>query len=456
VLVSAQKERQCHGYGQPVIDFAMNNKISYGLFGALFGAAFPVGATLIDVWLQSLPITWANLILVQQQQPLHWVIDTAPIFLGFFAAIAGSRQDDADEQRETSQNLASSLEWLFQHMPLGLGAYDRDNKLVSANDAFRELLAEDKKLSKILSRRANALEPTEGVREFKLELETKTKFILLGRINLDGLSDVAYWLLVTDITTQKTNDLKFLQTAKLATLGELATATAHELNQPLNHIALLTENIKRQLSTDATESGLVIKKLEALQGSVSRAGKIIDHMRTFGRNTPGNLAPVAISDVVSDTLTLLSHKLKTSGISLENSIPNNLPRIEGIASQLEQVFLNLIGNAIDAIDASAPMEKRITLDALHEGSLVVVTVSDTGGGMNEAALEKLFEPFYTTKEVGKGTGLGGSISYGIVNSFGGSIHAKNSQQGLCVTMSFPAAEAPGSGAPPLSDITNAV
>ena len=434
----------------------MNNKVLYGLFGAIFGTTFPVGATLVDVWLQSLPITWANLILVQQQQPLHWVIDTAPIFLGFFAAIAGSRQDDVEEQRKTSQHLASSLEWLFQHMPVGLGAYNSNNELVSANNAFRELLAGDENLSKVLSRRSNALEPNAGIREFKVELETETKFMLLGRINLHALSDVAYWLLVTDITTQKTNDLKLLQTAKLATLGELATATAHEINQPLNHIALLTENVKRQLSTDAIEPDLLIKKLEALQGSVGRAGKIIDHMRTFGRNTPDNLAPVAISDVVSDTLTLLSHKLKTSGISLENSIPNNLPRIEGIASQLEQVFLNLIGNAIDAIDASAPMDKRITLDALHEGSWVVVTVSDTGGGMDEAELEKLFEPFYTTKEVGKGTGLGGSISYGIVNSFGGSIHAENSHQGLCVTMSFPAAEAPRSDALPPSETANAV
>lgn len=434
----------------------MSNKVSYGLFGAAFGVTFPVGATLIDVWFQALPITWANLMLVQQQQPLHWVIDTAPIFLGFFAAIAGSRQDDADEQRKTSQNLASSLEWLFQHMPVGLGAYNSNNELVSANDAFRELLAGDENLSKVLSRRSNALEPNAGIREFKFELETETKFILLGRINLDALSDVAYWLLVTDITTQKTNDLKLLQTAKLATLGELATATAHELNQPLNHISLLTENIKRQVSTDASEPGAVLKKLEALQGSVSRAGKIIDHMRTFGRNTPGDLAPVAISDVVSDSLTLLTHKLKTVGITLENNIPKNLPRIDGIADQLEQVFLNLIGNAIDAIEASAPMEKRIALNAFHEGAQVVVTVTDTGGGMDEAVLEKLFEPFYTTKEVGKGTGLGGSISYGIVNSFGGSIRAENSHQGLCVTISFPAAEAPGSGAPPPSNTEHAV
>jgi len=120
------------------------------------------------------------------------------------------------------------------------------------------------------------------------------------------------------------------------------------------------------------------------------------------------------------------------------------------------VFLNLISNAIDAIDAFAPTERTIRLAARNKGSQVVVTVSDTGGGMDKAVLEKLFEPFYTTKEVGKGTGLGGSISYGIVNSFGGSIRAENSHQGLRVTMSFPAAEAAVSGALPPSDIANAV
>lgn len=169
----------------------MNNKVLYGLFGAIFGTAFPVGATLIDVWLQSLPITWANLILVQQQQPLHWVIDTAPIFLGFFAAIAGSRQDDADAQQETAQNLASSLEWLFQHMPVGLGAYNSDNELVSANDAFREFVAGNEKLPTLISRRSNSLDRNAGVCELKLDLENETKFILLGRINLDGLDDAA-------------------------------------------------------------------------------------------------------------------------------------------------------------------------------------------------------------------------------------------------------------------------
>ena len=119
-------------------------------------------------------------------------------------------------------------------------------------------------------------------------------------------------------------------------------------------------------------------------------------------------------------------------------MPSNLPPIRAVESQIEQVFLNIMGNAIDAICDAAPSRRVIAVEGGYDGVAVNVLVRDTGGGMSDTQLEKLFDPLFTTKEVGKGTGLGGSISYGIVTGFGGTINASNCDQGAEIAVSFPA------------------
>ena len=123
----------------------------------------------------------------------------------------------------------------------------------------------------------------------------------------------------------------------------------------------------------------------------------------------------------------------------------------GVENQLEQVFINLMGNGIDAIAETSPADRFIAVAASVQGNMVAISIRDTGGGLTDIQLEKLFEPFFTTKEVGKGTGLGGSISYGIVTGFGGNIVASNWEQGTEITLSFPVPQPETQTTPELQD-----
>jgi len=229
------------------------------------------------------------------------------------------------------------------------------------------------------------------------------------------------------------NELQLIQSAKLATLGEMATGIAHELNQPLNNISLLTERIQRRLDRkvfEPEERDFCGEKLGKIQSQVERAGKIIDHLRTFGRPTAKQLASISVIDPIEGVMVFLREQLNRHGIRVEVDLAPELPRVQADEARLEQVLMNLIINARDALSDKdgEPKEIRIsarpvTLTGGEPG--VSVEVTDNGPGMAREVLDRIFEPFFTTKEVGKGTGLGLSISYGLVREFGGALEVRS-------------------------------
>jgi histidine kinase len=168
-------------------------------------------------------------------------------------------------------------------------------------------------------------------------------------------------------------------------------------------------------------------------------------LREFARKSEANLVKVHLIEVMEKAFEIFSQQLKVRGIQVEWEIEKDLPIIMADPGRLEQVFINLLINARDAIDEKWKLneaekgEKRITLKAFREANNVCVEIRDTGMGIPEPILEKIFEPFFTTKEVGKGTGLGLSISYGIVKDCGGTIRAISEKgQGACFVITFPA------------------
>ncbi len=232
------------------------------------------------------------------------------------------------------------------------------------------------------------------------------------------------------------NELKLLQSSKLATLGEMATGVAHELNQPLNNIGLLSSRLIRrlgQLTLGKEEVEFFSEKLEKVQTQVQRAGKIIDHLRTFGRVRERAFASVDVRASVDGVLVFLAEQLRQHGIEVAVEIPEGLPQVTADEAQLEQVLMNLILNARDALDElpEGPA-KRITIAATRGqqdgAAAVLVEIRDNGPGMTPEVRERIFDPFFTTKEVGKGTGLGLSISYGLVRDFGGSLEVESEPQ----------------------------
>jgi len=254
-------------------------------------------------------------------------------------------------------------------------------------------------------------------------------------------------LLVTtsDITKRLETEQQLLQASKMATLGEMATGVAHELNQPLAVMESASGFLMRKLRKNEkiNDEHLSIMA-EKISSNVDRATKIINHLREFGRKADEGLEKLQVNDLLKRAHELLSQQLKVRGIEVVWQLEEGLPKIMGDPGRLEQVFINLLLNARDAI------EDKLATDVVKKGAeqIVVTTsgdrdnvrveVSDTGTGIPENIVEKILEPFFTTKSVGKGTGLGLSISYGIVKECGGNIQIKSEKgKGASFILEFP-------------------
>jgi histidine kinase len=256
-------------------------------------------------------------------------------------------------------------------------------------------------------------------------------------------------LLVTtsDITQRLETEQQLIQASKMATLGEMATGVAHELNQPLAVIKTASRFFIRKIAKkEKIEDEILSTMATEIDSYVDRAAKIINHMRQFGRQSDLTLKKIRINDVLERALEILGQQLKVRGIEVVWDLASDLPLILADPDRLEQVFINLLINARDAIDEkwqSLPHqkgEKKITLKTSSDDKKIVVEVSDTGPGIAESMRERIFEPFFTTKKVGQGTGLGLSISYGIIKDCKGSIQAVSGKnEGAGFIIKFPIA-----------------
>jgi len=245
-------------------------------------------------------------------------------------------------------------------------------------------------------------------------------------------------LLVTtsDITKRLETEQQLIQAGKMATLGEMATGVAHELNQPLSVIKTASRFFLRKIAKkEKIEDEILSTMATEIDSYVDRATKIINHMRQFGRQSDVVLEKVQVNTVLERALEILGQQLKVRGIEIVWNLAPDLPLILADPDRLEQVFINLLINARHAIDEkwqSQPHltgEKKITLKTSTDDNLISVEVTDTGPGIPQSMLERIFEPFFTTKKVGQGTGLGLSISYGIIKDCKGSVQAVSRKNG---------------------------
>ncbi|TML33039.1 MAG: two-component sensor histidine kinase [Actinobacteria bacterium] len=212
---------------------------------------------------------------------------------------------------------------------------------------------------------------------------------------------------------------QLVQAGKLATLGELTTGVAHELNNPLNNIGLFVGNVLDQVRLGRFEKGSVLGELEKAMEQVRKATAIISHLRTFGRPAPVTLEAVDVDEVIERSLLLMQEQLRLRGIEVELDLCSDELIVLGNAIQLEQVFINLLTNARDALSESRG--KTIRIGTSRDGTWISVKFADTGPGIPRDVEQRIFDPFFTTKEVGTGTGLGLSITYSILKEHGGRI-----------------------------------
>jgi len=251
----------------------------------------------------------------------------------------------------------------------------------------------------------------------------------------------------TDITESVEKETQLIQAGKLATLGTMAAGMAHEINQPLNVIQICSDLILKMIKKGLRipDDELVIMANDIID-NVARAAGVIKHVRDFARQSERDLKKLVINEPINDVFKVLGHQLTVHSINVNLDLDPEISEIRAEHNRLEQVFINLVTNAIDSMDEKAEKqdaltEKNLSIKTYAKQGQVVIEVSDTGIGMTDEVKSKIFEPFFTTKETGKGTGLGTSISFGIIKDYKGTIDIITEYgKGATFIIKFPAIE----------------
>lgn len=283
-------------------------------------------------------------------------------------------------------------------------------------------------LAIVLQRRARLNERMQLQAEARNELERRVseRTADLARVNSRIEKEIAERRLTEQRLRQTQADL--IQAGKLAGLGQMSAALSHELNQPLGAAKTYSETAGVLMDLGRTEEARDnVRRISAL---IDRMASISRHLRNFARKPNEKLGRVSLDEVMRDTLDIVAARLKAADASLVIDIKPDLPAVNAGAVRLQQVLVNIITNAADAVEGLD--DRRITICATARDNKVVLTVRDRGPGVAAAIRERIFDPFFTTKGVGKGLGLGLSISYNIIKDFGGSLSVNDHPEGGAV------------------------
>jgi histidine kinase len=398
-------------------------------------------------------------------RPTHWIVRTSPIKNENGEIVAAMEMSvDVTQRKLLEEELKKSEKKyyaIFDNIPNPVFVLDRETlEILDCNNSVKAVYGYDKeeitrgsfldffrdndrnqlasliKASTLINR---ARHITKDARSLYVNLRISPSEYPGGRV-----------LLVTasDITKRLETEQQLIQASKMATLGEMATGVAHELNQPLSVIKTASRFFMKKIrKQEKIEDDIFLTMAGEIDSYVDRASKIINHMRQFGRKSDISLQKVQVNDILKAAMEILGQQLKVRGIDVVWDLDENLPPIMAAPDRLEQVFINLLVNARDAVDEKwqsrelAGNEKRITLKTKSSDHEVVVKIADTGPGIEAAIIDRIFEPFFTTKKVGQGTGLGLSISYGIIQECKGKIKAVSpNRDGTTFVMKFPAAD----------------
>lgn len=239
-----------------------------------------------------------------------------------------------------------------------------------------------------------------------------------------------------DLSEKKFLEKQLIHSQKMESIGTLAAGIAHEVGNPLASISAITQVIQR-----TTEDSFVKEKIELVKGQVTRISKIIRDLVDFSRPSNYELKLSDINQNISEAVNITKVGAKAKDVKFEFKKNDNIPLLPLIADQIEQVFINILLNAVDSFaepSAKGKKEKRISISTETKDDYVYITFTDNGSGINDENLIKIFEPFFTTKKEGKGTGLGLWVSYGIVKSFQGDITVESKPgKGTTFVISLP-------------------
>ncbi|MHC1702043.1 MAG: PAS domain S-box protein [Humidesulfovibrio sp.] len=402
----------------------------------------------------------------------HWLVTTTPITNSEGEIVSAMEMClDITSRKQLEEELEKSehkYQAIFRNIPNPVFVLDAESlRILDCNESVPTVYGFEP--FEILGRSFLELYPEEDHDRFarrlaKTDLHDRVvhltkdgrRLFVTVRVSPSEFSGQKVLLVTTsDITKRLETEQQLIQASKMATLGEMATGMAHELNQPLSVIKTAASFIVRKITRKEPLAPEVLSEMaREIDAHVDRASKIINHLREFGRKPEMKLESVDAGAVLNRALDIFSQQLKLREIEVSLNVDPDLPLVLADAGRLEQVFINMLINARDAIEekwaaAEKPAGvKRIVLSASKSGPYVSIVIADTGCGIPAGVLEKIFQPFFTTKKVGKGTGLGLSISYGIIKDCGGDIRAYSTPgEGTRFVITLPAAKNDAGGQP---------
>jgi len=274
------------------------------------------------------------------------------------------------------------------------------------------------------------------LREYEIDVRTKAGKVIRAALTTNTVDiggETCYIVVIRDITERRRNEAvlqeqqrELAHLSRVASLGELSGALAHELNQPLASILTNARAAQRMIPRDQPYGHEIREILEDIANDDQRAGEVIQRLRSLLKKTDLQPRALRLADIVSEVLSLVHSDLIQRRVSVESSVPRSLPKVIGDRVQLQQVLLNLILNACDAMSHMPPHDRRLTIRATsNSDGAIELSVKDCGIGIGPARLEQIFEPFVTTKEDGLGLGL--AICRSIVAAHGGRLWAVNNE-----------------------------
>ncbi|HVN09319.1 MAG TPA: ATP-binding protein [Patescibacteria group bacterium] len=350
------------------------------------------------------------------------------------------KAEQVERLKDFSENIVGSLN-------VGVMALDLAGRVDSWNPQLEKLTGIPRQ--EAFGRNVEALLPGELVAEletragnghggeiYKFPLVNRTGQGLIVNVSVTPLEDkngsqLGRLVLMDDITERMQLEQQLLQTEKLTSLGLLAAGVAHEVNTPLAVISNYIQMLARQLPGDDSRQ----KIIEKIVKQTFRASEIVNNLLNFSRTGAAEFSAVNLNEVIEETLTLVSHPFRAARVSVIKNFEEHLPAVDGSSNRLQQVFLNLFLNARDAMPSGGMLEVR----TLSRNGSVEVEVTDTGIGIPGENLRRIFDPFFTTKATGRGTGLGLSVSYGIVQEHKGRIDVRSTPgKGTSFRLEFPA------------------
>ena len=262
--------------------------------------------------------------------------------------------------------------------------------------------------------------------DFKRTQNTAILIIILGALVIFAMAVILSGITVNRIEeadrTKELMNQQMIETGKLASVGELAAGIAHEINNP---VAIMTEEagwmqdlLEEEALGDSNNGKEFARALNQIRTQGKRCKEITHKLLSFARKTDSTIHDVQVNEMIEDVLELSAQRTKYASISINTDLEENLPPIRMSQTEFQQVLLNLVNNAVDAMEKTGG---KIEISSRSKDQEIIIAVSDTGPGIPSANLSRIFDPFFTTKPVGKGTGLGLSICYGIIKKMGGEL-----------------------------------